>query len=187
MENLNKIDQHKNIIDVIEGVTEQFKLLKQEVSTVIVGNSKVIDLSIIAILSNGHILFEGPPGVAKTTLVKTLSETFGKMRKALLDKQLELRERRDALERTDTKKLAQLETFGKLLKSPSLAYQKADVINKRRLLVSMTENLELTPNGLAIKWKKAFEMVANRPKPKSSAPGRNRTCIASFGGRHPIR
>ena len=127
-------------------------------------------------------------GLVNKLVEQTLDdETFGKMRKALLDKQLELRERRDALERTDTKKLAQLETFGKLLKSPSLAYQKADVINKRRLLVSMTENLELTPNGLAIKWKKAFEMVANRPKPKSSAPGRNRTCIASFGGRHPIR
>jgi len=47
-----------------------------EVSKVIVGQSYMIDRLLIGLLSNGHILLEGVPGLAKTLTVKTLSETL---------------------------------------------------------------------------------------------------------------
>ncbi len=50
--------------------------VKSEISKVIVGQQDVIDLSMIAILSGGHVLLEGVPGLGKTMLVKTLSEVF---------------------------------------------------------------------------------------------------------------
>jgi MoxR-like ATPase len=50
--------------------------IKQELSTVIVGQSKMIDQMLVAILSNGHILLEGVPGVAKTITAKLLAKTI---------------------------------------------------------------------------------------------------------------
>ena len=41
--------------------------------TVIVGQHKLIDRIMIGVLTGGHLLLEGPPGLAKTTAVKTLS------------------------------------------------------------------------------------------------------------------
>jgi len=46
---------------------EQFR---EEVSKVIVGQDSVVELMLIALLSNGHILLEGVPGVAKTLMAK---------------------------------------------------------------------------------------------------------------------
>lgn len=61
----------------IRDVNPKFELFKNEIRKVIVGNESVITLSCIAILTNGHILLEGVPGVAKTTLIKTISEALG--------------------------------------------------------------------------------------------------------------
>jgi MoxR-like ATPase len=47
-----------------------------EVSKVIVGQEKVIELLLIALFSRGHCLFVGVPGLAKTLLVSTLSEVL---------------------------------------------------------------------------------------------------------------
>ncbi len=51
-------------------------LLKQEISKVIVGQDKIIDLLIVSLLANGHVLLEGVPGVAKTLTVKLLAQAI---------------------------------------------------------------------------------------------------------------
>lgn len=51
--------------------------IKQEIKKVIVGQEELIDSMLIALLSEGHILLEGVPGVAKTTAVNSLAQTLG--------------------------------------------------------------------------------------------------------------
>lgn len=50
------------------------KNLHSQLETVIFGQGQVIDLLLIGLLSDGHVLIEGLPGTAKTTLVKSLSQ-----------------------------------------------------------------------------------------------------------------
>lgn len=52
------------------------RLISSEISKVIVGMRDVTELMIVALLSNGHILVEGVPGVAKTLLAKAFSQTL---------------------------------------------------------------------------------------------------------------
>ncbi len=50
------------------------KPLMDEIGKVIVGQNEVITKILIGLLSNGHILLEGVPGLAKTTIVKTVAQ-----------------------------------------------------------------------------------------------------------------
>ena len=60
----------------LEPLLQSINTIKQELGTVIVGQSKMIDQLLVAILSNGHVLLEGVPGVAKTITAKLLSKTL---------------------------------------------------------------------------------------------------------------
>jgi len=51
--------------------------VKNEVAKVVVGQEKMIDSLLIALLCEGHILIEGVPGLAKTTTVNALSRALG--------------------------------------------------------------------------------------------------------------
>ena len=51
--------------------------VKEEVAKVVVGQEKMIDSLLIALLCEGHILIEGVPGLAKTTTVNALSQALG--------------------------------------------------------------------------------------------------------------
>ena len=50
--------------------------LREEVSHVIVGQVHMLDRLLIGLLSNGHVLLEGVPGLAKTLTIKSLSEAI---------------------------------------------------------------------------------------------------------------
>ena len=51
--------------------------IKKEVAKVVVGQDKMIDGLLIALLCEGHILIEGVPGLAKTTTVNALAKSLG--------------------------------------------------------------------------------------------------------------
>ncbi len=50
--------------------------IRMEASKVLVGQTPLFDRLLVGILAGGHILIEGVPGLAKTTAVKTLSQTI---------------------------------------------------------------------------------------------------------------
>ncbi|MEE2876938.1 MAG: MoxR family ATPase [Candidatus Neomarinimicrobiota bacterium] len=54
--------------------SEFVKPLQDEIAEVVVGQNTIITKILIGLLSNGHILLEGVPGLAKTTIVKTVAQ-----------------------------------------------------------------------------------------------------------------
>ena len=67
----------EDVIDRIKEEAARWGTLKQEIKKTIVGQDRTIDRLLIGLLCNGHILLEGVPGLAKTTLVKTLANALG--------------------------------------------------------------------------------------------------------------
>ncbi|MFO1009494.1 MAG: AAA family ATPase [Planctomycetota bacterium] len=51
--------------------------VQREVARVVVGLEREVEHCLIALLAGGHLLLEGPPGVAKTLLVRTLATALG--------------------------------------------------------------------------------------------------------------
>ena len=50
---------------------------RREISKVIVGQENMVEALLVGILSKGHILLEGVPGIAKTTAINTLAKALG--------------------------------------------------------------------------------------------------------------
>lgn len=63
--------------DEIRQVQEAARAVRQNASRVMVGKEEVIDLLMVALLCEGHVLFEDVPGIGKTTLAKTLAKSLG--------------------------------------------------------------------------------------------------------------
>ena len=64
-------------IDQIKSESLRWHGLKSEIKKAVVGQEKTVEHIIIGLLCNGHILLEGVPGLAKTTLVKAVADTIG--------------------------------------------------------------------------------------------------------------
>jgi MoxR-like ATPase len=64
-------------IEKIRQESSRFQTLDAEVGKVIVGQNDIITFISIAILCNGHILLQGVPGVAKTTMIKAVTRALG--------------------------------------------------------------------------------------------------------------
>ncbi|MDR0337781.1 MAG: MoxR family ATPase [Planctomycetaceae bacterium] len=69
----NEIQQ---IRDQVAEHTEKIRQLKTEVARTIVGQEAMINGLFIGLLTHGHILLEGVPGLAKTTAIKSLAEAI---------------------------------------------------------------------------------------------------------------
>ena len=63
-------------IKIVNQLNDSKEKLFDMISRVIIGQKDVIDHLFIALLCKGHILLEGVPGLAKTLLIKTLSEAL---------------------------------------------------------------------------------------------------------------
>jgi len=56
---------------------QKFNALSQEIHKVIVGQDEVVTQVLMSIFSNGHSLLVGVPGLAKTLLIQTISDSLG--------------------------------------------------------------------------------------------------------------
>jgi len=73
------VSENKSGIDdvqLVEQLNNKVKTVKSEIAKVIVGQDEIIDQLIISLLSRGHCLLVGVPGLAKTLLIKTLAEVM---------------------------------------------------------------------------------------------------------------
>lgn len=62
---------------IVRQVKEAAAKVKENVERVIVGKGEVVELAIIALLCEGHILIEDVPGLGKTVLAKSLAKSLG--------------------------------------------------------------------------------------------------------------
>jgi MoxR-like ATPase len=69
-------DDIKRLNEKIADASRFTDSLRKEVSKVIIGQSYMFDRLMIGLLSNGHILLEGVPGLAKTLIIKSLSKAI---------------------------------------------------------------------------------------------------------------
>ncbi len=65
-----------NNIELVEKLKNKKELLFTEISKVIIGQHAIIEDLFISLLCRGHVLLEGVPGLAKTLLIKTLSDSL---------------------------------------------------------------------------------------------------------------
>lgn len=67
---------YQNDIAAADALREQSKAISNAIGQVIIGQDDVVEKLIISILCNGHSLLVGVPGLAKTLLVKTISDVL---------------------------------------------------------------------------------------------------------------
>ena len=72
-ENVGENIRFESRIDLSE-LQQKMDAVRAEVQKVIVGQDKLIDYLLVALLANGHVLLEGVPGIAKTLAVKLLAK-----------------------------------------------------------------------------------------------------------------
>lgn len=68
---------YKSDVEAVDAFVEKYKLLRKEISKVIIGQDETVKNTLISIFSQGHVLLVGVPGLAKTLLVNTIGQVLG--------------------------------------------------------------------------------------------------------------
>ena len=63
-------------VKFVDNISEKVRSIKSEIAKVIIGQEEIIDQLLIALISKGHCLLVGVPGLAKTLLIRTLAEVI---------------------------------------------------------------------------------------------------------------
>lgn len=66
----------KQLAKKVEEYAEDIATIKKEIAKAVVGQERVVNSVLKAVLADGHILLEGVPGIAKTLLVRTLARVM---------------------------------------------------------------------------------------------------------------
>jgi len=70
-------NQYSSDAEAIDAFVQRYNTLTKEIGKVIVGQEEVIKKVLISVFSRGHCLLVGVPGLAKTLLVSTISQSLG--------------------------------------------------------------------------------------------------------------
>jgi MoxR-like ATPase len=68
---------YQSDVEAADAFLEKFKVLKKEISKKVIGQEEVIDQVLISVFAKGHALLVGVPGLAKTLMINTISESMG--------------------------------------------------------------------------------------------------------------
>ena len=77
VENADPALDEKAVVEAAETALKDIAAVRREIGTVIFGQHNVVEQTILAVLSGGHALLVGVPGLAKTKLVATLGTVLG--------------------------------------------------------------------------------------------------------------
>ncbi len=70
-------DSIRLLTEKIQNESPLIDMINKELSSVIVGQDRMLERLLIALLADGHILLEGVPGLAKTLAINTLADVIG--------------------------------------------------------------------------------------------------------------
>jgi MoxR-like ATPase len=71
------IEAPRSVIDTRNNLLDLREMVRRELDGVVVGNHEALDLLLVAAVAGGHVLLEGPPGIAKTLMAGSIARVLG--------------------------------------------------------------------------------------------------------------